>query len=347
MKKRFAALPLLAGVIIVAVAGIIVWNNLAGRPLFAKAGAAAAAPPAQAPGSATGPGGGAAPAREVTAGRPTGRVQTHPVETQTAEIGSLRSVVKLTGEVAAATRVNVFPEVAGKVDQINVAVGSRVDTGATLLTVDPSRPGTRYEASPVRSPIAGTVIDIPVKRGQTVTTSTATVTVATISDLEMSVRIPERYAAVVDRRSIARVTFDALGGKSFDARVKRLQPVIDPTSRSKEVVFAIPAGTPGIEPGMFGSLELVARQVDNAVIVPFETIVQEGDQSFVFIAQEGKAIKRPVSVGLLAGEMIEIRSGLAGGESVISTGQSFLEDGSPISVVGQTAGRVGTAQSRQ
>lgn len=346
MKKRVALIPLVVGIVALVAAAAIVWSNLSGRPFFggsvlASTGGAAAPPVSRSPGNAPGPASGPG-----ASGPRQNRTQTHPVETQTAAMGTLRSVVKLTGEVTAATRVNVFPEVAGKVDRIAVGIGSRIQPQTTLLTVDPSRPGTRYEPSPVRSPIAGTVIDILVERGESVGTATPAVVVATIDNLEVSVRLPERYASIVTARSTATVSFDALGGRSIEARVKRLQPVIDPTSRSKEVVFAITEGTPGIEPGMFASVELVSQRIDG-IIVPFETIVQEAGSNYLYVVEGGKAVRRQVSIGLLAGEMVEVRQGLTAGEAVITTGQSFLQDGSPVSVVRQTAGRIETDQTRQ
>ncbi|WP_455381743.1 efflux RND transporter periplasmic adaptor subunit [Salinispira pacifica] len=348
MRKRFAV-SLVVGFILVAAAGFLAWRNLSGTiapnaPLAAgqRARPGSGGPPGG-PGGPSGP----PPADGQAAGARNGRSQSHPVKTDTAQIGTLQTYVKLTGEVSAATTVNVFPEVVGKVDQINVNVGTRVDAQTVVVTVDPSRPGTRYESNPVRSPIAGTVTDILVKRGQTVTTATPMLTVATVGDLELVVRVPERYASAVSRAAVGKVHFDAPGDRTFEARVKRFQPVIDPVSRSKEVVFGIPYGTAGIEPGMFASVELVTQRIPDAVIVPFETIVQEADSNYVFTAENGRAVKRSVEVGLLSGEMIQIRSGLKGGESVVTSGQGFLESGSPITVVGETAGRVQPAQARQ
>lgn len=345
MKKRFV-IPLIVGFVLVSAAGYLVWRNLTGTT---PSGIAVGQNRPTAGGPAPGPGGpGGPPPGQGPGAAGSGRQsQSHPVKTDKATIGTLRTFVKLTGEVAATTQVNLFPEVSGKVDAINVNVGTRVDAQTVVLTVDPSRPGTRYESSPLRSPIAGTVIDIFVKRGQTVTTSTPTVSVATIGDLELIVRVPERYAQAVTQTAVGKVHFDVLGDRTFEARVKRLQPVIDPVSRSKEVVFGIPYSTAAIEPGMFGSVELVNEQIEDAVIVPFETIVQETDRNYVFVAENGKAVKRPVEIGLLAGEMVQIRSGLSGGESVVTTGQGFLENGSPISIVGETAGRIDPAPARQ
>lgn len=313
-------------------------------PATTAGGGVPSVPPGSRPG--TNPVGSPAPGSGNSTARPARTAQAHPVRTATATTGPMETYVRLNGEVEAATRVDVFPEVAGKVDRINVTVGSWVDTKTVLFTVDPSRPGTRYEPNPVHSPIAGTVIAVAVTGGQAVTTATPAVTVATIGDLELRVRVPERYASIVTPRSIARVTFDALGGKSFEARIKRLQPVIDPVSRSKEAVFALRGGSSGIEPGMFASVELVSAHVENAVIVPFEAIVQETDGNSVFIAQDGRAVRQPVEIGLLAGEMVQIRSGLSGGESVITTGQTFLDDGSPISVVTNAANSASGRASR-
>lgn len=350
MAKRFRVVPLALGFIVLAAAALLIWSNLNGTLLFGggslaarggrAAGAAAAATDTARPAAVRPPAGARSGGNPSAALASQPGAQAHPVETKTVAVGILRSYVMLTGEAAAATQIRIFPEVAGKVDRIEVSVGSRVGPQTTLLTVDPSRPGTRYEASPVRSPIAGTVTEILVNRGESVSTTTPAAVVATVGDLELKVRLPERYASIVTGRTTALVSFDAIPNRAVEVSVKRMQPVIDPVSRSKEIVFSIPPGTPGIEPGMFASLKLVSREVSNAVVVPFEAIVQEADASYVFIVEGGRGMKRPVSIGLLAGESVEVLSGLAGGESVVTVGQTFLEDGSPVTVVNKTAGVV-------
>lgn len=169
---------------------------------------------------------------------------------------------------------------------------------------------------------------------------------ATVGDLELVVRLPERYAQIVSPQTLGTVRFDTLDGRRFTAGVKRLQPVIDPVSRSKELVFAIPAGSRGVEPGMFGTVELVSRRLENVVVVPFEAVVQETNAAYLFVAHDGAVAKRKVDLGMLAGERVEIRSGVDAGENVVVSGQTFLDDGSPVSIVDQGSGDPGSTRGR-
>ena len=304
--KRQALVSVLIGAALLGGAGLVTWMNLSGTP---------------------------APAAAVAVGPQSSRTQAHPVTTRKASRGDLETFVKLACEVEAESEVSVFPDVSGRVDQIQIGIGSAVTPDTVLATIDPSRPGTRYEASPVRSPIAGTVVDVVVKRGQSVTPTTPAVIVATVNSLVLTAELPERYASYVGRNSVAAVTLDALG-EPFTAPVRSVPPVIDPVSRSKEITFSVPDAVSGVEPGMFGSIRLTARRSEGAIIVPFEAIVQEGDKNFVFVVRGGSAAKREIELGLLSADLVEIRRGIEEGEDVITTGQSFLKEGSPVVVVG-------------
>jgi membrane fusion protein (multidrug efflux system) len=70
-----------------------------------------------------------------------------------------------------------------------------------------------------------------------------------------------------------------------------------------------------------------------ATVVPLAAVVDRGGQKFVFLAQDGLAKMTPVTVGAVAGDVIEIATGLAGGEKIITTGAGQLNDKDKIKVV--------------
>ena len=73
-----------------------------------------------------------------------------------------------------------------------------------------------------------------------------------------------------------------------------------------------------------------AEEHRNAVLVPAEAVLHEGDEAAVFVAKGEKAERRVVTVGIADAEHAEITSGLKAGEPVIIKGQAGLPDGATI-----------------
>jgi RND family efflux transporter MFP subunit len=85
----------------------------------------------------------------------------------------------------------------------------------------------------------------------------------------------------------------------------------------------IPVGTPV-------RLDIDAEQHKGVVLIPAVAVVREAEETSVFIANEGKAHRRPVELGLVADSHVEIVSGVKAGERVIVDGQAGLPDNAAI-----------------
>jgi membrane fusion protein, multidrug efflux system len=79
-------------------------------------------------------------------------------------------------------------------------------------------------------------------------------------------------------------------------------------------------------------VEIDAEERSNAVLVPREALVQEGNQTIIMVATGGKAERRVITTGIVDDQRIEIVSGVTGGELVITRGHIGLPDGAAISV---------------
>lgn len=96
-----------------------------------------------------------------------------------------------------------------------------------------------------------------------------------------------------------------------------------PVRLSFVTAHSLAAGTPV-------QVEIDAEQHTNAVLVPAEAIVREGEETAVFIAAGNKAERRAVVVGIVDRQHAEIREGVKAGEQVIIHGQAGLPDGAAI-----------------
>ena len=107
-----------------------------------------------------------------------------------------------------------------------------------------------------------------------------------------------------------------------------------PESGAKTVEITLAFETPTqLEPGTQVGVEIDAEQRSNVPLVPATAVLRENPaEPVVVVAAGGVAERRPVVIGLVDGENIEILSGLKPGELIITQGHSTLRDGTPISV---------------
>ncbi|MBX7136781.1 MAG: efflux RND transporter periplasmic adaptor subunit [Oligoflexia bacterium] len=112
--------------------------------------------------------------------------------------------------------------------------------------------------------------------------------------------------------------------------VSEISPTTDPNSRTRHVKVDLPAD-PLLRSGQFGYV-LVPVRKRPSIKLPERALIERGQLEAVFVAQEGRALLRLVRTGKRDTGEVEILSGLAGGESVISEGVAELKDGQRIEI---------------
>lgn len=342
-------------IVIVAVGGSIIVNQLglfspktAGAP--APSGSAAALPGAgaagstvQAPSGAAVSSGSAAQSSGAAQATRTSSTRTIAVRVEEVRNGSLSNYTKLHGDVVSATEVKIFPSVAGTLMESRVAVGDKVAKGSVVALVDPSKIGQNYLPNPVESTVAGTILSIPVHAGDTVSTSTVIATVGDLSRLRIVTAVPERFVGQLKIGGSAELSFDALPGVVFDAKISSLNPVLDPASRTREVKLALDKNDLRILVGMFATVKLVTEMKNNVTIVPRNAVILATDESYVYVLKEDssgtKVEKRLVTLGMEGENAFEVTGGLREGEKVVTEGKSSIVDGNTVRVIN---GKVGT-----
>jgi multidrug efflux pump subunit AcrA (membrane-fusion protein) len=250
-------------------------------------------------------------------------------------LGTIENSVVINGDVLAESQISIFPTVPGKITETRFQVGDRVDRGAAVAMVDPSRPGEVYSQSPVISTIGGTILQAPVHPGDTVTTQTAIYVVGDLSSLMVETFVPERFSNAARRGLAAQILLEALPGETFTAVVDEVSPVLDPASRTVRIRLKFAGGTdPRIKAGMFATVSLVTNTRRDVPLIPRSSVINTYGSWIVFtVNNQNTALRREISLGLENENFIEVLSGLELGDLVVSAGQNFLSDGDPVRVV--------------
>lgn len=195
----------------------------------------------------------------------------------------------------------------------------------------------------VVAPFDGTVGLRNINLGEYVKDGADLVNLEDTSQLTVDFRLPERYQTRIATGQAVKVALDALPGKTFNARVQAVDPLLDANGRSIAVRAVLPPAPGGeLRPGMFARVTTVFATNDAALVVPEEAIVPQGGKQFVVaLVKEGegdgaKLVSRRVEVqlGVRRGAQVQVTSGVAEGDTVVVAGQQRLQkDGSPVRVV--------------
>lgn len=176
------------------------------------------------------------------------------------------------------------------------------------------------------APATGMVIDKSVVEGDRITPGMVLYRIADLSRIWVEVDVFEQDLGMVRVGQEAEVRFEAFHAETFDARVTYLYPTVSLESRTGRVRLELRNPEGRLRPGMYAHVTLAAPVSAPAVVVPRSAVLDTGERSLVFVeAPDGTLVPRAVITGRTAGREVEIVSGLAAGDRVVSTA-AFLVD---------------------
>ncbi len=188
----------------------------------------------------------------------------------------------------------------------------------------------------VYAEIPGTADAVTIKVGEIFSAQSAAqgqgIVIVNSSSLKAVVDIPENYLSRVRKGSPVLIEIPDIN-KTFNSTIFNISQLVNPTSRGFMAEAKIPAGS-NLKPNQVAMIRIQDYAASNAMAVPMNTVQTDQDGKYVYVVanENGKTIarKRPVIVGELNGDQIEIRQGLAAGDKLVTEGFQSLYDGQSI-----------------
>ena len=192
----------------------------------------------------------------------------------------------------------------------------------------------QLENTIVRTTVSGVVTERNTQAGRRVATNRAMFSIMNLDELFANVNIPGQHMLSIEQGLQAVIDSDLIEGVRYDAFVKLVSPIVDPESGTFKAKVAVSKlnGMP-IYPGMFVNVRVIVDTSDDAVLIPKEAIVHEGDLKYIFKVQNGKAKKTLLQEGYSNVGFIQATSDIVKGDLVIVMGQSALKDGANVKIV--------------
>jgi RND family efflux transporter MFP subunit len=145
------------------------------------------------------------------------------------------------------------------------------------------------------------------------------VTLLRIDPLRLSLTVPQQDMAQIKPGATVKFQTDAYPGKTFTGTVRYITPAVDCDSRSLCVEAMVPNPDGALKPGLFVTAELQLEKKETDVFVPSAAVCGRGDAAAVFVIREGVVREQIVAVGESAAGRVRIASGLAPGDTVVTT----------------------------
>ncbi|MCL2599705.1 MAG: efflux RND transporter periplasmic adaptor subunit [Treponema sp.] len=262
------------------------------------------------------------------------------VNTIAAAQGPIQDFIGLSGDVIPSSMVDAFSEAAGRVENVFVSVGQRVNRGQAIATVDSSRPGMTFQPNTVTAPIGGTIIALPVQVGMTINQAVPLARIASGNTLEIRLFVAERFISRMALGLPAEITLAAWPGEVFRGSISELAPTLDPISRTLEIRVRVANPGDRLRAGMFANVRLITEQRENVVRIPATAMITRFGGQYVYVVEQDPenpeyniARRRNIVPGILVDGMLEVRSGLEPDDEVVARGQTMLDDGVRVNVI--------------
>jgi RND family efflux transporter MFP subunit len=222
--------------------------------------------------------------------------------------------VAITGKQSAVTRAKVLET------QFQAHAG-RSAFGKTVTLADYSH---------IRAPFSGVVTKRFVDRGafiQTASTSQNAAPIATVASLDrvrLYLSVPETQAGFVQVGTPVTIMMTGMPDMPIKGKVSRTSGSLDAKTRTLLAEVDLPNKDGKILAGTYATARIVMETHPNVISIPSPAVGVEKAGKFVFVVENGKAKRVPVTTGFDDGAFTEIAEGLRGGEVVVVTGRDNL-----------------------
>ena len=183
----------------------------------------------------------------------------------------------------------------------------------------------------ITSPIEGIVAEISAQRGQLLGNDSAAI-VSNIDKIKLTAYVSEKNINSLLPGDEVQVDFTALE-KVYKGKIKNISPRAATNRRSFPVEIVVENPDNIIKAGMTSQVALPIERAENSIIVPQNSLLEDENGFYTFVAQAGQAERRNLEISLEDENNAAVNSGLEAGEKVVTLGKESLSDGSSINVV--------------
>ena len=190
----------------------------------------------------------------------------------------------------------------------------------------------------ITAPFAGIITARNVDVGSLISSNgnTPLFKMAQVDALRITIQVPEQSAPYIRIGEPAEITLQEFAGRKFLGKVSRTANSLDANTRTLPTEVMVLNKDGVLLPNMYAQVNLVGSRVTPAILIPGDALIAGANGTQVAMLKEGNRIHfQKVEVGRDYGPEIEIRQGLAGGETVVVNPNDDVSEGAQVEPVMQ------------
>lgn len=196
------------------------------------------------------------------------------------------------------------------------------------LSADKELLNVQLEKTELKAPFSGKIGLKNISEGAYISPTTVIATLVQINPIKIDFTIPERYLNEVKLGQ--EVFFEVDGAEEkFSSRIVAIDPKVDPNLRTLKVRAQASNNSGRLYPGMFVKINLKLNS-NPAIMIPSETIIPVLGGKKVYVKKNGQVEEVVIETGLRNEKYVQVISGLAVGDSLITTSLMNLKSGQPV-----------------
>lgn len=191
----------------------------------------------------------------------------------------------------------------------------------------------------IASPVSGFIGKRALDPGAWVTTNSSFISVVDIGIVRLVANVVEKDLSRLGLGLQADVEVDAYPGEKFTGKIAHVAPVLDPATRTAQIEVEIENPQFRLKPGMYARVSFSVDKRENALLIPTVSLVDMSGNKGVFLpspTEQGQVASfKKIEIGLVNQDFAEVKSGLADGDTIVTTGSAALRDGDRILLPGE------------
>jgi membrane fusion protein (multidrug efflux system) len=160
--------------------------------------------------------------------------------------------------------------------------------------------------------------------GSVVSPSLPLATIRDVHTLKIDFSVPEKYSQEIKFGSVIKFVVND-DDQEFDAKIIATEQGIDASTRNLKARAQVISSNPKLTPGAFASIRLKIKNTKNAILVPSQAIIPQGNNKSLIVSFQGKAKMVKVKTGQRQTNGIEITEGITENDTIITTGVMFIK----------------------
>jgi multidrug efflux pump subunit AcrA (membrane-fusion protein) len=266
-----------------------------------------------------------------------------PVKTAPVVRGAVTDTISIFGKLALRQEAWLSSQFDGRLTQFSMLKGDMVKKGQLAGIVIPAGREALLQASdsipdefkplleqqekpiPLICPISGMVLGVMLHTGDVVSKGEHIAQIGDLRTLDVQAELPIQYLRMAKKAGRLNVEFTNFPSRPFELPIETFTGEV---SKNQSIVVRLKLNNPELiyRPGMRVKLSFPTPMHKNVLLIQRQALVEEEGRYFLFVIENGKALKHPVEVGIIQNDIVEIVAGVEENQQVAVEKAYSLKD---------------------